>query len=56
MLVLSRQKDDAIIIEDKDGNFIAQVTVVRIEGQKVRLGIEADKSIKIVRDELKNRD
>lgn len=53
MLVLSRKKDDEIYFEDEAGNVLARVTVVRIEGTKVRLGVEADQSVKILRGELR---
>lgn len=54
MLVLSRKKDDEIYFEDEEGNVLAKVTVVKIEGTKVRLGIEADRAVKILRSELRN--
>ncbi len=47
MLVLSRQKDESIVIGD---NII--VTVVDIRGDKVRLGIEAPKEIPVHRKEV----
>lgn len=53
MLVLSRKKDDVILIENEDGTIIARITVVKIEGQKVRLGIEAADEITILRAELR---
>lgn len=48
MLVLSRKVDETITI----GNDV-KVTVVRIEGDKVRLGFEAPRDIPIVRDDAK---
>ncbi len=50
MLVLSRQINERIHI----GNDI-HVTVVAIRGDKVRLGIEAPKSVPILRDEILQR-
>ncbi|MFZ5829792.1 MAG: carbon storage regulator CsrA [Planctomycetota bacterium] len=47
MLVLSRQRDESIIIGD---NVI--VTVVDIRGDKVRLGIEAPGEIPVHRQEV----
>lgn len=47
MLVLSRKIGERVRI----GNGIT-VTIVRISENSVRLGIECDKSIKILRDEL----
>lgn len=47
MLVLSRKKDESIIINDH-----IRVTVVEIRGDKVRLGIEAPKDISVHRREV----
>ena len=47
MLVLSRKKDESIIIDD---NIV--VTIVEIRGGKVRLGIEAPKEVTVHRREV----
>ena len=47
MLVLSRKKDESIIIND---NIV--VTVVDIRGDKVRLGFDAPKEVPIHRREV----
>ncbi len=47
MLVLSRQRDESIIIGDN-----VQITVVDIRGDKVRLGIEAPAEISVHRKEV----
>jgi carbon storage regulator len=47
MLVLSRQRDESIIIGD---NII--ITIVDIRGDKVRLGIEAPTEIPVHRQEV----
>jgi len=47
MLVLSRQRDESIIIGD---NIV--VTIVDIRGDKVRLGIEAPTEIPVHRREV----
>lgn len=47
MLVLSRQRDESIIIGD---NIV--ITVVDIRGDKVRLGIEAPKEVPVHRQEV----
>ena len=47
MLILSRKKDESIII---DGNI--EIKVLEIEDGKVRLGINAPKNIDIFRKEL----
>ncbi len=47
MLVLSRKKNESIIIND---NIV--VTVIEIRGDKVRLGIEAPKHVTVHRREV----
>ena len=47
MLVLSRQRDQSIIIGD---NIV--ITVVDVRGDKVRLGIDAPKEISVHRREV----
>ena len=47
MLVLSRQRDESIIIGDN-----VVVTVVDVRGDKVRLGIEARVEISVPRREV----
>lgn len=47
MLVLSRQKDQSIVIGDD-----IQVTIVDIRGDKVRLGINAPRNISVHRKEI----
>ena len=47
MLVLSRQRDESIVINDN-----VVVTIVDIRGDKVRLGIEAPTDIPVHRREV----
>lgn len=47
MLVLSRQRDESIVIGD---NIV--ITIVDIRGDKVRLGIDAPKEIPVHRQEV----
>jgi len=47
MLVLSRQRDESIIIGD---NIV--ITIVDIRGDKVRLGIQAPTDISVHRQEI----
>lgn len=55
MLVLSRKKDETIIIK-KDGQPDIKITIVRIDNRnKVRVGIEADKAFTVLRSELEPR-
>lgn len=55
MLVLSRKKDETIILRGPNMDDI-KITIVRIDNKnKVRVGIEADKEITVLRSELSNR-
>jgi carbon storage regulator len=47
MLVLSRQRDESIIIGDN-----VVITVVDVRGDKVKLGIEAPREISVHRREV----
>jgi len=48
MLVLSRYKDESIIIGDGD----IKIIIVDVKGNKVRLGITAPKEISVHREEV----
>lgn len=50
MLVLSRKVHEIIVIETPQGPI--EVSVVRITPDKIRLGIDAPKSINVYRKEL----
>ena len=47
MLVLSRQKDESIIIGDD-----VEIVIVDVRGDKVRLGINAPREISVHRKEI----
>jgi len=47
MLVLSRKKNESIVIDDR-----IVVTVIEIRGDKVRLGIEAPREVSVHRSEV----
>ena len=49
MLVLSRKKNESIIVDDT-----IVITVVEIRGDKVRLGIEAPREVAIHRSEVRD--
>jgi carbon storage regulator CsrA len=52
MLVLSRKKDETIVLRGPNMDDI-KITIVRIDNRnKVRVGIEADKEITVLRSEL----
>ncbi len=48
MLVLSRKSEEAILIGDD-----IKVTVLSVEGDRVRIGIDAPREMRIYRYELK---
>ncbi len=50
MLVLSRKKNESIIINDN-----ITIVVVEIRGDKVRLGVEAPKEVPVHRSEVMDR-
>ncbi len=47
MLILSRRKDESIIIDDR-----IEIAVVDIKGDQVKLGIKAPRDVKIFRNEV----
>lgn len=49
MLVLSRKKGERLLIGDD-----IVITVVQVAGNKTRLGVDAPKSVRILRDELQD--
>ncbi|HZU35197.1 MAG TPA: carbon storage regulator [Gemmataceae bacterium] len=48
MLVLSRKRGERIVIPDRS----ITITVVAVEGNRVRLGIAAPDGVTVVREEL----
>jgi carbon storage regulator len=51
MLVLSRKRDEKIILQISENEDI-ELTVVKIDGNRVRLGIKASNDVRILRNEL----
>jgi len=47
MLVLTRKKDQTLVIGDN-----IEITVLDIQGDQIRIGVEAPKNVKIYRKEL----
>jgi len=54
MLVLSRKRDEEIVINTPGG--LITLTVTELRGGKVRLGIEAPRGYHILRSELIDHD
>ncbi|MDH3584522.1 MAG: carbon storage regulator [Phycisphaerae bacterium] len=52
MLVLSRKRDESIVIGPCQEGEIIELTIVRIKGETVRLGTTASKGARIFRREL----
>ncbi len=51
MLILTRRSGETLMIGDD-----IQVTVLGVKGNQVRVGIEAPKTIPVIREELLTRD
>lgn len=51
MLVLTRKRNEEILIDD--GRI--KVTVVKVQGQKVRIGVEAPQEVSVQRREVAER-
>ena len=51
MLVLTRKANEEILIGDN-----IRITLVRIKGNSVRIGIEAPREVRVVRGELEDED
>jgi carbon storage regulator len=50
MLVLSRREGEAIILETSDGPITIRLT--EYNGSQTRIGVEAPRSVKVLREEL----
>jgi carbon storage regulator len=55
MLILTRRKDEAIVIQNRFGAEI-RLLVVDVRGSKVRLGIEAPADVSVVREEISKKE
>ncbi|NMB34483.1 MAG: carbon storage regulator CsrA [Clostridium sp.] len=47
MLVLTRKKNESIILNDN-----IEITIIDVQGEQVRIGIEAPKSVPVYRKEI----
>lgn len=47
MLILTRKKDEGLVIGDN-----IKITIVEVSGERVKIGIEAPTDVKIIRNEL----
>ncbi len=55
MLVLSRKLNERIELLDEHGNLLGSVAVVKIQGNRIALGITAPAKVKVLRSEIKDR-
>ena len=55
MLILTRRVGETLIIQGKDGQVIAEMTVLGVKGNQVRLGTTADKEVAVHREEIYER-
>lgn len=53
MLILSRRKDEALIIGDETRK--VTVTILDVKGKQVRIGIEAPSDVAVHREEIYDR-
>ncbi len=52
MLVLTRRLEESLIIEGESGESHIVITILAIEGDKVKIGVNAPRQIKVLREEL----
>lgn len=53
MLALTRKVRERIVLKTSDGDVV--IEVVKINGNRVKIGIEAPKSVAILRSELETK-
>jgi len=51
MLVITRRPGEDIIIRTPEGRVVT-VRAIRIAGDRVRIGVDADRSVKVNREEI----
>ena len=52
MLVLTRKENESIVVLGEDEKPLCRIVVVRMQGNKVKIGVEADGRFDILREEL----
>jgi carbon storage regulator CsrA len=55
MLVLSRRRDEKVLVKVPGLEEEIEVTVVQIDASRVRLGFKAPESVTILREELRKK-
>lgn len=55
MLVLSRRRDEKVLVKVPGLEEEIEVTVVQIDSSRVRLGFKAPESVTILREELRKK-
>ena len=56
MLVLSRRKDEKVLVKVPGIDEMIEVTVVQIDSSRVRLGFKAPSNVTILRQELQKNE
>lgn len=56
MLVLSRKKDEKVLLRVPGLDDEIEITVVRIDAHRIRIGINAPKEVNVLRSELDTSD
>ena len=52
MLVITRRPNESIVIDT--GSEIINIVIVSIRSNKVRIGVDADKHVRVMREEVRN--
>jgi carbon storage regulator CsrA len=52
MLVLTRKSKEKIIIRGRDGEETIEITILKIQGGKASIGIQAGRQWEVLREEL----
>ena len=52
MLVLTRKEGESIVVLGEGDKPVCRIVVVKMQGNKVKIGVEADGGLDILREEL----
>lgn len=56
MLVITRRNEEGVVIFDENDNLVARVSAIKTTNGKAQLGFEAPRHVKILREELVERE